>query len=130
MEKLFYNFKERIEKENNLVEAICLSSSEGIIFKEQYIPRNNRNIYSHSKSFTSLMVGIAIDEKKLTLETRLVDVLKDEMDVATYKRLYKIKVKHLLTMSSGFNKALLMGERRTNKAGYPDYLKFMLSQVL
>ena len=80
MEKLFYNFKERIEKEHNLVEAVCLSSSEGIIFKEQFIPRNNRNIYSHSKSFTSLMVGIAIDEKKLTLDTRLVDVLKDEMD--------------------------------------------------
>ena len=108
MEKLFYNFKERIAKEHNLVEAICLSSSEGIIFKEQFIPRNNRNIYSHSKSFTSLMVGIAIDEKKLTLDTRLVDVLKDEMDEVTYKRLYNIKVKHLLTMSSGFNKALLM----------------------
>ena len=130
MEKLFYNFKERIEKEHNLVEAVCLSSSEGIIFKEQFIPRNNRNIYSHSKSFTSLMVGIAIDEKKLTLDTRLVDVLKDEMDEVTYKRLYNIKVKHLLTMSSGFNKALLMGERRTSKAGYPDYLKFMLSHEL
>ena len=35
MEKLFYNFKERIAKEHNLVEAICLSSSEGIIFNEK-----------------------------------------------------------------------------------------------
>ena len=106
MEKLIYNFKARIEKEHNLVEALCLSSSEGVIFTEQYIPRNTRNIYSHSKSFTSLMVGIAIDEGKITLDTRLVDVFKDELDKETYDRLYEITLKHLLTMSSGFNKAL------------------------
>ena len=130
MEKLIYNFKARIEKEHNLVEALCLSSSEGVIFTEQYIPRNTRNIYSHSKSFTSLMVGIAIDEGKITLDTRLVDVFKDELDKETYDRLYEITLKHLLTMSSGFNKSLLMGERRTHAEGYPDYLKYLLSHEL
>ena len=48
--------------------------------KEQYFPSTARNIYSHSKSFTSLMVGIAIDENMLSLDTRLVDVFKDELD--------------------------------------------------
>ena len=63
METLFLNLKKRLEKEINLVEALCLSNSEGVIWKEQYFPSVARNIYSHSKSFTSLMVGIAIDEK-------------------------------------------------------------------
>ena len=130
MEQLFLNFKDRISKEHNLVEAICYSTSSGIKWKEQFIPRNYRNIYSHSKSFTSLMVGIAIDEGMLTLDTRLVDALKDEIDDNTYTRLYEIKVKHLLNMSSGFNKSLLMGEERRKGNGYPDYLKFVLSHKL
>ena len=61
MEQLFLKFKERLEKEHNLVESVCLSDKNGIIWKEQYIPRTVRNIYSHSKSFTSLMVGIAFN---------------------------------------------------------------------
>ena len=130
MEQLFLNFKEKLKKEHNLVEAICLSNKDGIIFKEQFIPRNYRNIYSHSKSFTSLMVGIAIDEGKITYDTRLVDVFKDEIDIETYNRLYKIKVKHLLNMSSGFNKPLLFGNQRRVGQGYPDCLKFMLAQEL
>ena len=130
MEQLFLHFKERLKKEHNIVEAICLSNKDGIIFKEQFIPRNYRNIYSHSKSFTSLMVGIAIDEGKITYDTRLVDVFKDEIDEETYNRLYKIKVKHLLNMSSGFNKPLLFGNQRRVGQGYPDCLKFMLSQEL
>ena len=130
METLFLNLKKRLEKEANLVEALCLSNSEGVIWKEQYFPSTARNIYSHSKSFTSLMVGIAIDEGKITLETRLVDVLKDEIDSDTYNRLFEIKVKHLLTMSSGFDKSLLMGYDRRKGIGYPDYLKYVLSMDL
>ena len=91
MEQLFRNFLERMKKEHNLVEAMCLSNKDGVIFKEQLIPRNPRNIYSHSKSFTSLMVGIAIDEKKITFDTRLVDVFKDEIDNETPIQYYQLK---------------------------------------
>ena len=130
MEKLFINFKNRVEKEHNLVEALCLSNCEGVIWKEQYIPSIARNIFSHSKSFTSLMVGIAIDEGMIKLDTKVVDVFKDEIDQETYERLYEITVKHLLMMSSGFNEALLMSNERKKGIGYPDYLKFVLSHKL
>ena len=130
VEKLFINLKKRLENEHNLVESLCLSNSEGVIWKEQFIPSVARNIYSHSKSFTSLMVGIAIDEGMITLDTRMVDVFKDDIDVETYNRLYAITVRHLLMMSSGFNQALLMGNERKKGHGYPDYLKFILSHEL
>ena len=127
--KYILNFKEKVEKEN-LLESICLSDKNGIIWQEQYIPRTVRNIYSHSKSFTSLMVGIAIDESMFNLETRLVDIFKEELDENTYSRLYNIKVKHLLMMSSGFNQEFLMSGQRKQGMGYPDYLKFLFSQEL
>ena len=130
MLELIRNFKIKIEEKNLLVEAIAVSTSKGLLFKEQYIPRTVRNIYSHSKSFTSLMVGIAIDEGKLTLDTRLMDVFKDEVDEETYSRLYEIKVQDLLNMSSGFGEAYLMGSERVKGIGYPDYLKFLFSREL
>ena len=130
MEKLFLNFKKRIEEHEGLVEAICLSNKDGVIWKEQYFPRTNRNIYSHSKSFTSLMVGIAIDEGMLSLDTRLVDVFKDDICSCTYNRLYEITVKDLLMMASGFDEDYLFGWQKKQGIGYPDYLKFMFNQEL
>ena len=131
LEGLIQNFKKRIEAEPiTLLEAICLSNKDGLLWKEQYFPRNNRNIYSHSKSFTSLMVGIAIDEKMINFDTRLVDVFKDEISLEAYNHFYHVTVKNLLTMSSGINKALLMGNEKKQGIGYPDYLKFMFSQKL
>lgn len=127
---LVMNFKSRVEKEHNLIEAICISNSEGIILSEHYMPRTVRNIYSHSKSFTSLMVGIALDEGKLTLDTRLMDIFKDEVDEETYSRLFEIKVQDLLNMSSGFGEAYLMGFQRVKGEGYPDYLKYLFSREL
>lgn len=130
IENLFLNFKNRIEKEHNLIEGICLSNKEGIIWYKQYIARKNRNIFSHSKSFTSLMVGIAIDEGMLTLDTLLVEVFKDEIDHETYERLSKITVKDLLMMSSGFGESFLMSVDRGKGVGYPDYFRFLLSKEL
>lgn len=129
MEQLFINFKNKV-KEEGLVESICLSNKEGLLWKEQYVVLANRNIYSHSKSFTSLMVGIAIDEKKLDFDTKLVDVFKDEIDDETYSRLNKITVNNLLNMSSGFDEDYLFGWQKVLGMGYPDYLKFMLSREL
>ncbi len=130
IEQLILNFKKRVEEyPTTLLEAICLSNKDGLLWKEQYFPRANRNIYSHSKSFTSLMVGIAIDEEKLKLTTRLVDVFKDEIDDQTYDKLKDITVKDLLMMSSGFSEALLMGDERKKGIGYPDYFKFLISKT-
>ena len=113
LERLILNFKKRIERENTLLlEGICLSNNEGLLWNTKYIPRNNRNIYSHSKSFTSLMVGIAIDEGMLSLNTHLVDVFKDEMNDRQYNMFENVTVKDLLMMASGINEALLMSNER------------------
>lgn len=130
MKQLIQNFIKKVEENGNLVEAICYSNSEGIVYCKHYIPRLTRNIYSHSKSFTSTMVGIAIDEGMISFDTRLVDVFRDEIDDENYKRLYDIKLIDLLTMRSGFGKAYLMTDQRKSGQGYPDYLQYMFTREL
>ena len=128
LEKLIINFRERIKNEVPLlIEGICLSNNEGLLWKEQYVSLNCRNIYSHSKSFTSLMVGIAIDEGLLSLNTHLVDLFKDEMTDKSFENFKDVTVKDLLMMSSVINEALLMGNERRKGIGYPDYLSFLLN---
>ena len=66
----------------------------------------------------------------LSLDTRLVDVFKDEICSCTYNRLYEITVKDLLMMASGFDEDYLFGWQKKQGIGYPDYLKFMFNQEL
>lgn len=101
-------------KENLQIEAIVLSDVDNILLEHHFVPNHRRNIYSHSKSFTSAMVGIAIYEKKLSYIDHFVDFIKDEINEDDYKRLYDITIRDLLTMSSGFGKSLLMYEERLN----------------
>lgn len=65
-----------------------------------------RNLYSVSKSITSLGVGIAIEEGVISLDGRVADVLSDMVpeDTPQDEKLSALTLKHLLTMSSGHAK--------------------------
>ncbi len=70
--------------------------------------------HSECKSITGLAIGMLIDEGKLTVEDRLVDILGEKkvgkLNALTHKG---IQIKHLLTMTSGilFNEAGSVTER-------------------
>lgn len=71
-----------------------------------------RNQYSVSKSFTSAAVGIAIEEKLLSLDEKICDAFPEEIPDAPGEFLKNLTVRHLLTMSIGQNDAYLMGPQR------------------
>lgn len=122
-------FVEIAKRDGLKMEAIILSDVNHVLFEHYFVPKHRRNIYSHSKSFTSAMVGIALYEKKLSLDDHIVDFIKDELSEKDYQRLYPITIKNLLTMSSGFGKALLMQEERIK--GIPDGLtKYVIKNEL
>ncbi|MEJ3653313.1 serine hydrolase domain-containing protein [Actinomycetes bacterium KLBMP 9759] len=58
-------------------------------------------LYSLSKSFTSVAVGLAVADRLLSLDDRVVDVLPDHVpaDVSEHGR--RITVHHLLSMTAG-----------------------------
>ena len=76
---------------------------EGELLLERYFrdrrPTDLSNLHSVTKSFVATLVGIAIGDGSLTLETRLGDVLDVPLDEP--KR--RISVEHLLTMTTGLD---------------------------
>ncbi|MCC2032397.1 serine hydrolase domain-containing protein [Microbacterium allomyrinae] len=58
-------------------------------------------MYSVSKSFTSMAVGLAIDEGLFALDDRVAELLPDLMPAESSLHLDAMRVRHLLTMSTG-----------------------------
>ena len=90
-------------KENNLEFHSFMVIKGGKVACEFYrYPFNAEtphSIYSVSKTFSATAVGIAIGEGWFSLDTRLIDIFPEYADFD--KRLAKITVRHLVTMTSG-----------------------------
>jgi len=64
-------------------------------------------LYSHSKSFTSSAVGFLVDDGRLDLDERVVDIFPDELPEAPSDNLRQLRVRDLLTMNVGKKDHLL-----------------------
>lgn len=58
-------------------------------------------LYSLTKSFTSIAVGMAIDDGLLSLDSTVVDVLPDHVPVDVSDQARRLTVHHLLSMTTG-----------------------------
>ncbi len=65
------------------------------------------HVYSLSKSFTSVAVGVAVDEGLLSLEERMCDIFPDKMPRKVSENLSQMKLKDVLSMQSGHNACAL-----------------------
>ena len=66
-----------------------------------YGPNHPHQLYSLSKSFTSTAVGLAVAEGKLTIEAPVTSFFPDKLPTAISDNMAAMKVRHLLTMSTG-----------------------------
>lgn len=57
--------------------------------------------YSACKSITSLAVGMLVDEGKLRLEDKLIDLFPEQVTAVNRLLMKEIRVRHLLAMTSG-----------------------------
>ena len=69
-----------------------------------YAPELKHTLYSLSKSFTSTAVGMAVAEKKLTVEDKVVSFFPKDVPATVSPNLAAMRVKDLLTMSTGHDK--------------------------
>lgn len=104
---MFNDFVKLIESESLPVEAVAIADGDDIIAERHFVPDQDRNIYSHTKSYVSTAIGIAIEDGLLSLDSRLVDSFPEYVPSDAQLELGQITLRHLLTMSSGFNHAYL-----------------------
>lgn len=69
-----------------------------------YKPGNPHMLFSLSKSFTSTAVGLAVTDGKLTVEDKVISFFPDSLPAKMDPNLAEMRVKHLLTMSTGHDK--------------------------
>lgn len=127
MEKYFSEFIKYTESENLFVEGIAVADEKQVLLEHHFVPDQPRNIYSHTKSYMSTAAGIAIEQGKLSLDTKLVDMFPEYVPENPDPRLCAITLRNLLTMSSGFGHPYLMGADRRKGIGMPDYLSYMMN---
>jgi len=77
----------------------------GFVVSETYYPpytaQTRHELYSVTKSFTATLIGIAIDQGKLSLEDRVLDLLGKRTFSNVDERKQAMTVAHLLSMASG-----------------------------
>ena len=106
---LLNDFIKAVEEKELNVEGIVILQNGERIAEHRWIPEKARLIHSCSKSFTSAAAGLAISEGLFTLEDSVVELL----DLPQYAEEWAdLKVKHLLTMSSGHAEGTLLFEER------------------
>ena len=69
-----------------------------------YAPQFKHTLYSLSKSFTSTAVGMAVAEKRLTVEDKVISFFPNDLPATVSEHLAAMRVKDLLTMSTGHDK--------------------------
>ncbi len=130
-QKLIEEFGKTVNAERVLLEAIAVGDEKETLAEAHFLPlpTHDRPIYSHTKSFTSTAVGLAVADGKLSLDDRPADLFPERVP-KDRPELYQIKLRHLLTMSSGFDRFLLDGSSRRQGAGYPDNIAYLFSQPM
>jgi CubicO group peptidase (beta-lactamase class C family) len=90
-----------------------------------YAPQLKHTLYSLSKSFTSTAVGIAVAEKRLTVEDKVVSFFPKDVPEIVSTNLAAMRVKDLLTMSTGHGKDTTPALREGTN---PNWVKSFLAQ--
>jgi CubicO group peptidase (beta-lactamase class C family) len=91
---------EALDNKNLKAEGIIVMQHHRKIAEHRWISEVPRNVFSVSKSFTSMAVGIAIGEGKLSLKDKVVNAFPRPNAGA---RLSSLTLEHCLTMNMGHN---------------------------
>ena len=87
------------------------------------------NCYSISKAFTATAIGLLYDMGKIDPDDYIADILADELPEKYDDNLKKVKIRHLLTHTTGFAEGCLFETDRYTH-GTDDFLRYALSEPM
>ena len=97
-------FIDAVEKERHEFHGFVFARHGSVIAEGWWTPYSAAQphvLYSYSKSFTSTAAGIAIDEKRFSLDDSVVSFFLDDLPEDVSPHLAAMKVRHILSMASG-----------------------------
>ena len=120
-----------IEEEWISMHSIMVMKHDRIVVSHFWMgDENTRHVlHSASKSVAVLAIGLAVDEGKMKLDDRIVDIFPDKLPETVDDKLEAMTIRHLLTMTAGHDKKLMMSSQRGNIPD-PDWTRYYLSQKL
>ncbi|MFR8316678.1 MAG: serine hydrolase domain-containing protein [Catenibacillus sp.] len=128
IEKLFKEFTDYATDKNLYIDGIAVADEKKVLLEHYFTPDLIHNIHSHTKSYLSAAIGIAISQGKISLDDRLADYFPEAIPDHASPLINEIRLRHLLTMSSGFDYPYLSMNDRRSGVGAPDYITYMLSR--
>jgi CubicO group peptidase (beta-lactamase class C family) len=81
---------------------------------EPFGPSYPHLMFSLSKSFTSTAIGLLVAEGRLTVDERVLDLFADQAPAEPSDNLQAMRVRHLLTMTTGHHTDPTMGLRQSS----------------
>ena len=101
------DFLDRIEKGNIHLHSFMMLKNDKVFAQGSYAPCRADDLhmlFSMSKSFTSMAIGFAVQEGRIKLSDKVVDLFKEELtgrEENVSQNMKKVTVRHLLTMNTG-----------------------------
>ncbi|MDQ1090345.1 serine hydrolase [Siphonobacter sp. SORGH_AS_1065] len=101
------NFIQTVENEKLNLHSLMILRKGKVIAEGWWKPYQadlKHTLYSLSKSFTSTAIGFAVSEKRLRVEDKILSFFPDKAPTSVSANLAAMRVKDLLTMSTGHDK--------------------------
>lgn len=128
IDKVFNEFLEKMKQQEMVLNYVQVRQhGETILDWGRLSQKTRLNTWSVSKSFVSVAVGIAMDQGMIFLDEKICDSFKKYMPENPNENLLNITVKHMLTMTTGFEHSLFFAddpERYVTK----DWIKYFFNQ--
>lgn len=95
---------DRLEEQNGMVHSYMLIRHGKVIAEGYWEPFNASTphaLYSVSKSFVSMAIGFAVNDRLMSLDDRVVKFFPEEAKINNDERLKDMRVRDLMSMASG-----------------------------
>lgn len=118
-------FEVAVTEENLAVRGVRVYQDGALIASYQPEPEQRQNQYSVTKSFTSTACAFAVEEELFSLDDFVLDHFREDVPEIISDNLKKMRLRHLITMSMGFDHPMLMGVQRPYMAE-KDWVRYVL----
>ncbi len=130
---------ETLDAKTNRVDSIMVLRHGKVIaeaWRAPHDPKMQHALYSLSKSFASTAVGFAVQEGKMSLDQKIVDIFPEEVPADASENLKKMTLRDVLTMTCGHEKeparpnnlSAFYDREGPNQDGNPTWLQQFMNQ--